>query len=62
MVADVLVIAVALTALITGVEAGVDPPERSSSAGAAQGAGAVPTEQVTFEAVADVLSNKAIST
>jgi hypothetical protein len=58
MVADVPVTALEATALI----AGIDTAGRSSSAGAAQEDDAVLTPQVTLDAVAAVLSHRAIST
>jgi hypothetical protein len=58
MVADEAVTLLEVTTLI----AGIDPAGRSSSAGAAQGDGAVLTPQVMLDAVAAVLSHSAIST
>jgi hypothetical protein len=61
MVADVAVIALEVTPLITGT----DPPVltvRSSSAGAAQAEGPETDEHVTEVAVVAVLSHRSIST
>ena len=60
MVAEVAVTLLEVTALIPGGETAA--AERSSSAGAAQGAGLETEVQATEVAVAAVLSHKAIST
>jgi hypothetical protein len=60
-VADVAVTPLDVTLPITGIDTAPDT-ERSSSAGAAQGADPETEEQVTDMAVAAVLSHSAIST